>query len=180
MVSCPLSIWLTTGRLNLPGVYALVLELSEDVEISVGRLGNIPFRVGAYAYVGSAMGGVGTRLSHHLRSHSQTRWHIDYLLAQGLASSVVVGLGHQRVECQLAGQMAQRFQTIPRFGSSDCRCPGHLFHGPSTTTLAEVALEATQQLGCASSHLSIDDAHEPSSQRGSGSSNCCVGPGSAS
>ncbi len=176
MVSCRLSIWLTMGRLNPPGVYALVLGLYEDVEIRVGRLGDIPFTVGAYAYVGSAMGGLGSRLSHHLRSHSQPRWHTDYLLAQGTASSVVVGLGRQRVECQLAGHMAQRFQTIPRFGSSDCRCPGHLFHSPSTTALAEVALEATQQLGCASSHLTIDDAHEPSSQRVPGSSNCCVGP----
>ncbi len=44
--------------------------------------------------------------------------------------------------------MAQRLQVVRRFGSSDCRCPGHLFHADEPRSIATAALEALRGLGC--------------------------------
>ncbi len=58
----------------------MVIKISEDLKIRVGRLGEGSFKEGDYIYIGSAKGCLGTRLQRHLRKKKKTYWHIDYLL----------------------------------------------------------------------------------------------------
>ena len=81
-------------------------------------------------YAGSAMNGLTARLARHQRSEKRLRWHIDYLLhAPGVRLLASLPFpGRKRLECPLARQVAALAEEeIPRFGSSDCRCPSHLF-----------------------------------------------------
>jgi Uri superfamily endonuclease len=94
------------------------------------------------------MGGLAGRIRHHLRLHQRPHWHIDYLLPHGAPAAVIVGPTARRLECLVADALAQRFQVLRRFGSSDCRCPGHLFHGDEPRCIVAVALEALRGLGC--------------------------------
>lgn len=106
--------------------------------ISVGRLGETGFRAGAYAYVGSAAGGLRGRLRRHLRAEKRTRWHIDYLLERARIERVLTCYG-DRSECAIARTLAARFEAVPGFGASDCRCRGHLFfsHAAMTATVRQ-------------------------------------------
>jgi sugar fermentation stimulation protein A len=83
---------------DLRGVYALVLFVSKDVTVSVGKLGKQKFPKGHYTYVGSAMGKSATnlrnRIQRHLRKHKRLFWHIDYLLANE----------HVKIEAVVAAQ----------------------------------------------------------------------------
>lgn len=119
------------------GVYALVVEAQGEAVI--GRLGRRVFS-GRYLYVGSARGPGGIkRLYRHFqvaRGERPTgRWHIDSLLQVGRVEGAWFIETDQPLECLLAARLAQVLpQAIPGFGSSDCRCPGHLFQvedGPS-------------------------------------------------
>jgi Uri superfamily endonuclease len=116
------------------GVYVLSLEVWG--EVTVGRLGRWPL-AGTYAYVGSARGPGGfQRLERHRRvaegRNPVRRWHIDYLLAVGRwRGAFVRETEDPAAECALARALAEHLPpAIPRFGSSDCRCPTHLFAVP--------------------------------------------------
>ncbi len=130
------------------GVYGVLFEISQQLAVPTGRLGVRTYPVGWYAYIGSAMGGISGRIRHHLRTHKRPRWHIDYLLPHGEVSEVVVAETHRRVECLLAAFLAQRFQVVQRFGSSDCRCAGHLFWSEARAPLLDAMLEAVKEAGC--------------------------------
>ncbi|MFQ6111832.1 MAG: DUF123 domain-containing protein, partial [Nitrospinota bacterium] len=93
----------------------------------IGNLGRLLFHPGHYAYVGSALGGLRGRLERHLRSEKKTRWHIDYLLRQAAIEAIVACPSEERTECRIARALAARFEAVPGFGASDCRCQSHLF-----------------------------------------------------
>ncbi len=133
---------------RLPGIYVLVFELAEEMEVAACRLGSLLFPSGWYGYVGSGMAGVGMRVRRHLRPHSRPHWHLDYLLPHGVPTAVVIGQTSEPLECPLARCLERNFQVFRRFGSSDCRCPGHLFHSPEMAPLTDVALESIKNLGC--------------------------------
>ena len=65
------------------GSYVLVIEVKDDGEMKVGKLGVIRFNRGYYAYVGSAMNGIDARVGRHMRQDKKKHWHIDYLLERG-------------------------------------------------------------------------------------------------
>ena len=109
------------------GSYILIIELPEQGVISVGRLGPITFPRAFYAYVGSAMGGVGARINRHLNKRKGFHWHIDYLLDRAPIREVFVLESEGRTECTIARALAKVFDSIPHFGCSDCRCRSHLF-----------------------------------------------------
>ncbi len=111
------------------GVYILVIQLDRITEVEVGRLGMLRFAPGTYAYVGSAMRGIEARVRRHLRKRKRLRWHIDYLLAFPAArvTAVYVRETPKRLECEVADALAAECRVVPGFGSSDCRCKGHLF-----------------------------------------------------
>lgn len=125
----------TRGGRGLPaecGCYALVLRLAAPRTLDVGALGRVYFPAGTYIYCGSAWGagGLRARVGHHLSRGAAARWHVDVL--RRIARPIAVGLwpGAPRAhECLLASALASqpgacRFPA--HFGSSDCRCPGHL------------------------------------------------------
>jgi len=111
----------------MKGSYVLLIKLPDEQAIKIGSLNTIRFADGYYAYVGSAMGGLKSRLSHHLQGSKKPRWHIDYLLQRVSISSIILCETRERTECTIAEALSHQFDSIPGFGCSDCRCPSHLF-----------------------------------------------------
>ncbi len=111
------------------GGYLLILHLRGRQRLTVGALGDILLLAGYYVYVGSAMRSLGPRIERHLRRRKKFHWHIDYL--RQVADSVValpVRCSTRR-ECDMAVSLGSILDAgPPGFGSSDCRCPTHLFH----------------------------------------------------
>ena len=109
--------------------YVLILFNEIEREIAVGRLGRVKFLPGYYYYVGSANSGV-HRVKRHFSMQKRKRWHIDYI--SSILQVIGAVLTHHN-ECELASKFS-RFQPIPHFGCSDCKCRSHLFYS-STLTL---------------------------------------------
>lgn len=131
------------------GAYFVLFELPDDTVVTSGRLGTRTYAAGWYAYVGSARRGISGRVGHHLRSPKRRpRWHIDYLLPHGEPAAVVAVETDRDVECRLAASLGPTLDVIPRFGSSDCKCPGHLFRGEHFEPLLHATQTATRSVGC--------------------------------
>jgi Uri superfamily endonuclease len=114
-----------------PGVYHLIVRLSEERVVQVGRLGRISFPAGDYVYTGSALNGLEARLARHRRWRKKLRWHIDYLLRAAALIDVVTIPTKRRVECRRNRwvlRLPGAAVVAPRFGSSDCACPAHLVY----------------------------------------------------
>ncbi len=111
----------------MKGSYVLVIELPEEQAIAVGGLKVIHFPCGYYAYVGSALGSLESRLSRHLQRDKKLRWHIDYLLQKASINNIIICETEDRIECTIAQALSRKFDSIPGFGSSDCKCASHLF-----------------------------------------------------
>lgn len=115
-----------------PATYLLILQLKNCKQIVVGKLGQLTFQPGFYAYCGSAFGpgGVQARLRHHLRPAVRPHWHLDFLrpfcdIKQVWFSTESVRREHDWAELL---QHANQSKAIKRFGASDCRCVSHLFY----------------------------------------------------
>jgi len=114
------------------GVYIAVFWLAQRRHIRVGRLGRFLFEPGFYLYVGSAQRNLLARLDRHGRRRKPLRWHIDYLSCHATMIGAMTVPGPRTRECELARELSGRFDlAVPRFGASDCGCPGHLFYSPS-------------------------------------------------
>ena len=133
------------GGSTAKGCYVLLIELPAEETVTTGRLGPVDYRHGHYAYVGSALGGLRSRLERHLRSEKKAHWHVDYLLEKGRISEIVTCETEERVECVIAGALVGRFSSVSGFGSSDCRCRSHLFF--STAPMTETVVSVLEQLG---------------------------------
>jgi len=113
------------------GTYALLLRMGRESELSIGRLGSFRFPAGYYLYVGSALGSLRGRLVRHSRPQKRLRWHIDHLLQKARLLEVWSMASEERLEClwaEVARNLPGARVPIPRFGSSDCRCPSHLVY----------------------------------------------------
>lgn len=115
------------------GAYCLCINVREDVTVEVGALGSITFPHGEYVYVGSALNSLEPRVERHLLTstgdHDITHWHIDYLLREPAASIQMVYFVEtdEKLECTIAGKVAEHGHPIKGFGCSDCRCISHLY-----------------------------------------------------
>lgn len=109
------------------GVYILLIRLNDSQQISVGQLGAQHFSKGFYVYVGSALNGLEARVKRHMSRNKKHHWHIDYLLDKACLYDVVSIPTEKKLECTLAMALNKNLLCIRRFGSSDCKCPGHLF-----------------------------------------------------
>ncbi len=138
-----------------PGIYVLLFTLRQDTHITVGKLGKLSFPAGGYAYAGSGMRGAEARVRRHLRPHHRPSWHLDYLLPSGEPVGAILGHTTERLECALAQNLGRLFQVLPRFGSSDCRCHGHLFQDDNLPSIATTALDVIRRLGCAPKLLTV-------------------------
>ena len=111
----------------MKGSYVLLIQLTKEQAITTGSLKATYFSRGYYAYVGSAMGGFKSRLNRHLKSDKKPHWHIDYLLEKATISEIVLCETKDRTECAITQALSCQFDSIPGFGSSDCKCRSHLF-----------------------------------------------------
>ena len=117
------------------GVYIAVFHLPAGRTIRVGRLGRFEFAGGWYVYIGSAQRHLAARLARHARRKKPLRWHVDYLARHAPMVGAITIDGDKSRECALAAEMAERLaRAVPRFGASDCRCGGHLFHTADSTS----------------------------------------------
>jgi Uri superfamily endonuclease len=125
----------------MKGIYVLIVSIVENINVNVGALGSVTFEKGLYAYVGSAQNNLEKRIQRHLRKTKQKFWHIDYLLEND--SVKVLTAFYRREgrpkECDVARKIAELGVPIRGFGSSDCRCRGHLFRIDSCTSFIKLA-----------------------------------------
>ena len=136
------------------GSYLLIIRVSKRSSIRVGRLGTVGFQRGWYAYAGSAMQGLKSRISRHQRpAHAKKRhWHIDYLLECGAARLVESWAypSDAKLECRLNGAVLELPGARPAargFGSSDCsRCEAHLAYFPKKPDLARLEFQKGTRL----------------------------------
>lgn len=122
----------------MKGTYVLLIELPKSTDIQVGRLGKIKFQAGFYAYVGSALSGLESRIGRHLRKEKKLYWHIDHLLLHGRIRNIFYAEGSEKKECDTAKGLTARFATIKGFGSSDCDCESHLFYSEDYGRIRDV------------------------------------------
>jgi sugar fermentation stimulation protein A len=95
----------------------------------VGALGTLHFRAGWYVYCGSTQKNLRQRVARHSRKvRKQKHWHLDYLTPYAASIKGLPIMSERNLECDLARSM-EGLGGIPvqGFGSSDCRCDGHLF-----------------------------------------------------
>lgn len=120
---------------NVRGTYALVLALDKETAITVGKLASFSFPPGYYLYVGSAQGGLFSRVRRHIRGGKKLHWHIDYLRQEAKVVEVWYLVSDERLECrwhQAAAAMPQAQVPLAGFGSSGCGCHSHLLYFAST------------------------------------------------
>lgn len=111
------------------GSYMLILNLDNDKEITIGKLGSIFFKKGFYIYIGSAMKDLTARIERHKRKRKNLFWHIDYLREQAVLIHALPIRSSSRLECKIAGSFRKISDgRIKDFGSSDCDCDSHLFY----------------------------------------------------
>ena len=131
---------------SVRGSYVLLIHLAETQSIPVGKLGEINFPQGYYAYVGSAQGKVAFRLRRCLNHQRKLHWHIDFLLQQATIFDVFTVSTESRLECLIADGLYQQLRGMPNFGSSDCRCRSHLFFTPGKGLLRSAVRGVIQSL----------------------------------
>ena len=108
--------------------YILKVTLNRDALLCVGRLGRYYFERGLYFYVGSARRNPRARIARHAARHKKLFWHIDYLLDSRHAALRRILIHRGNRECRTAQFLRRKgYAFVDRFGSSDCRCPAHLF-----------------------------------------------------
>lgn len=121
------------------GTYILVIELTNAQEIRPGKLPGKEFKKGIYLYIGRAKRALQARLKRHLRSQKKVHWHIDFLLTRAQIKEIWIK-ENSFDECRTARRIKELFPSVQLaqngFGSSDCRCPGHLLYLPHS--LAEL------------------------------------------
>ena len=119
----------------MKGNYILLMAVDHAMRVSIGRLGVMKFVPGYYAYVGSAMLGIENRVRRHLRKEKKLFWHIDYLREKARVVEVHQAESRENMECRIAVMLSRRLESVPRFGSSDCKCTSHLLYDPDLITM---------------------------------------------
>lgn len=122
----------------MKGTYIIVAYLLDNSRISIGSLGEIDFVKGSYLYIGSAMGNKGSmtlenRIKRHISNLNDKKifWHIDYLLKNKkcVITHIYLIPSIMRLECIISEEISNNSDNLVRdFGSSDCRCPSHLYY----------------------------------------------------
>lgn len=131
----------------MQGSYVLVTQLFENCKIEIGSIGVVNFEKGWYAYVGSGLNYLDKRIQRHLRDGKNLHWHIDYFLTKGEIEEVLYGEGEKRKECDIANLLAEDFPVIEDFGSSDCKCEGHLFYSEDISKLRNKITSSFRTVG---------------------------------
>jgi sugar fermentation stimulation protein A len=154
------------SELSMTGVYTLLLFLSQEVTLDIGKLGTQRFPEGYYTYTGSALGKGSSSLKHriarHLRREKRKFWHIDYLLADENVSveAVIVAETNEDMECNINSYMKSIHGAtvqVTGFGASDCKknCGSHLVHFPEIENVDLLVQKLVRHLQSSSGILSV-------------------------
>jgi len=158
------------SEFSASGIYVLLLLVSREVTLTIGKLGKQRFPRGHYFYTGSALGKGATSLKHrisrHLRKEKRKFWHIDYLLADENVSveAVIAAETNENMECKTN----QHLKTImgaevpvKGFGASDCRknCGSHLLYFPEIENADCLVQKLVRYLQSVSGILSVYVVH---------------------
>jgi endonuclease-3 len=152
------------------GIYTLLLFLSKEVTLNIGKLGKQRFPRGYYTYTGSALGKGASSLKHriarHLRKEKRRFWHIDYLLADENVSveAVIVAETNEKLECKTNQHIKIRMGAevpVKGFGASDCRknCESHLLYFPEVENADFLVQKLVGYLHSSSDILSVYVVH---------------------
>jgi sugar fermentation stimulation protein A len=110
------------------GCYIIVLRLKRRRKLEVRNLGVIPFKKGYYLYVGSAKKELTRHMERYKRTSRDDHRQIDQLSAIADLHAAIPIRTSKDLECELAGAVrAVSDWMVPRFGSTNCQCNGHLF-----------------------------------------------------
>ena len=145
------------------GIYTLVISLSREICLSVGKLGQQRFPKGHYTYTGSALGkgalSLKRRISRHIQKEKRNFWHIDFLLdnENATVTTVVAAQTNEKLECNLNSYIRREGWAeilVEGFGASDCRenCGSHLLFYPDITeepVLVQKIVKCYEVLGLA-------------------------------
>ena len=101
--------------------------MPEPAEIVVSNSTIFTMGSGYYAYVGSALGNLETRIARHLSRDKKCHWHIDYLLQYTEMRMALFAETVKKEECSIAQELFKRLSSIPGFGCTDCHCSSHLY-----------------------------------------------------
>ena len=156
------------------GIYTLIIFLSRELSLNVGKLGVKQFPKGYYTYTGSAIGkgdsSLKSRISRHLRKEKRKHWHIDYLLAHQNAkiTAVVAAQNKKRLECAVNCHLKEEGEAkipVRGFGASDCKenCTSHLIFFPDITKdliLVEKIVKCYRHFSLPTRTLLIPRAHK--------------------
>lgn len=115
----------------MKGCYCLIIHMRKSDKVSIGNLHHdYHFKKGWHVYIGSAMNSLVPRINRHLSDDKKIHWHIDYLLKNENTEirDVLFNISDERIECNLASQIAEDGEEIPKFGCSDCNCNSHLIY----------------------------------------------------
>ncbi len=127
----------------MKGTYVVLLNVAKDSSVKIGSLGRVNFRKGNYVYVGSALNSIEKRPERHLRKEKKLFWHIDYLLEKADIVKIMC-FESGKEECNLARELSNSFESVRKFGCSDCTCPSHLFY--SELDMEKIAEEIIKNL----------------------------------
>ncbi len=108
----------------------LLIEINKNEFIKIGKGGNFKLEKGYFVYSGSGKRNGIQRIIRHIKKSKNLRWHIDYLLKKGKIKKIWIVFGDKTNECRMSKMLLYSKGSIPfkKFGSSDCKCPAHLFH----------------------------------------------------
>jgi Uri superfamily endonuclease len=131
----------STEMLPAKGIYTLIIFLSKEARLKVGKLGIQRFPVGYYTYTGSALGtgasSLKQRVARHLQKRKQKFWHIDFLLdhENATVTAVIAAQTDRKAECNINRSVKKELEAkipVVGFGASDCKqnCESHLLFFP--------------------------------------------------
>ena len=109
---------------KVPVDYILLIELTEANPINVGNLGIHIFEPGYYLYTGSALNGLVSRISRHIRSDKPYHWHIRLPNSSWTLQRDILDCRKRKNECRWSRQISSsKASTSPMrgFGSLDCK-----------------------------------------------------------
>ena len=130
----------------MKGSYVILIRLPKAQTITIGSLSDVYFPRGYYAYAGSALSGVKSRLNRHFSRNKKRHWHIDYLLQKASITDIIIGESEGKVECAMAQALSAQFNSIPGFGSSDCHCPSHLFYAAEGSQMKSAIMKTLESM----------------------------------
>ncbi|NIR86672.1 GIY-YIG nuclease family protein [Candidatus Bathyarchaeota archaeon] len=131
----------STGMLPAKGTYTLIVFLSKEARLNVGKLGIQRFPAGYHTYTGSALGtgasSLKQRVARHLQKRKQKFWHIDFLLdhENATVTAVIAAQTDRKAECNINRSVKKGLGAkipVVGFGASDCKqnCESHLLFFP--------------------------------------------------